>query len=620
MTKNWHYWSVFVLHAALVSVALILAWQLRFDFSWPTMRWVISLAPLLVLIRWAALSLFKQVHVHWRYTSASDLKDLFFAVSTGSVLFYLAVREGGFSVMLPTTVCLIEALLSFLGMAVQRLTLRTVLQARDAAQHEDRTRVLIIGAGSAAMQLLQALKGSAYRVVGLLDDDPSKLDMRLNGVPVLGKIQRLTHFARKYDAAEVLVAIPSASGSEMLRIADCCTTAGLPFRAVPSLGELIDGRVEISELRKINVEELLGRDPVRLELDNARLKLKGRAVMVTGAAGSIGSELCRQILRCGPSKLICVDRAETPLFFLQQNLVPEHGTEIHYSVADVTNILRMSELLTENGVEAVFHAAANKHVPLTESNPYEGLHNNVFGLLDFVETAEECSCKDFLLISTDKAVNPTSFMGCTKRMGELIVGSRPTEGMRCVSVRFGNVLGSQGSVVPLFQEQIRTRRRLTVTHPEMTRFFMTIPEAVTLVLQAFTVGEHGNILVLDMGEPVCILDLARTVIRVSGFREEEIRIEYTGMRPGEKLYEELFYDAEERLPTALTKVFRAQGHLLPWPELCRHLAELQLIPCGQNGARVRAKVQQIIPEYVWDGAEEASATQASGRDAQSISA
>jgi FlaA1/EpsC-like NDP-sugar epimerase len=399
---------------------------------------------------------------------------------------------------------------------------------------------------------------------------------------------------------EILIAIPSATGTEMLRIADFCGRSGVPFRALPGLADLIDGKVTMSELRQVNLDDLLGREPVCLEPAGMRAKLSGRVIMVTGAAGSIGSELCKQIVRCAPKKLICVDQAETPLFNLQQHVFANTSVEIVYSVTDITDTDRMRQQLLEHDVHVIFHAAAYKHVPMTEANPYEGLKNNVFGLLDLVETAEECGCEDFLLISTDKAVKPSSLMGCSKRLGEMIVGSRGHSGMRCVSVRFGNVLGSQGSVIPLFQQQIRTRRCITVTHPEMTRYFMTIPEAVSLVLQAFTVGEHGDVLVLDMGQPIRILDLAKTLIRMSGKKEDEIQITYTGMRPGEKLHEELFYDSEVRLSTPLPQVMRAQSGLPAWSVLNRHLQELQVIAYEQNPEMIRAKVKQIIPEYQWE--------------------
>ena len=360
---------------------------------------------------------------------------------------------------------------------------------------------------------------------------------------------------------------------------------------------------------KAVVEDLLERDPIRLDMDRVRRRIQGRTVMVTGAAGSIGSELCRQLLNSVPLKLVCVDHAETPLFHLQNGLSGElqrkHTnafTEVVYRVADVTDATRMAEMIGEHDVRAIFHAAAYKHVPLMEENLEEALKNNVFGLYSLMEVAEKCGCEDFLLMSSDKAVYPTSFMGCTKRICELMIAARPSP-MRCVSVRLGNVLGSQGSVIPLFQEQIRLQRRVTVTHPEITRYFMTIPEAVSLVLQAFSIGEKRDILVLDMGKPVPIVDLARRLIRLSGLSQNDVKIEFIGLRPGEKLCEDLFYDFEERLNTGEPKVFRTQGEIAPWADLKRLLGELRAECATGISGRIRSKVKEIVPQYQWDSEE-----------------
>jgi len=603
MCRTRRYWAMFLMQLVTVCAALVLASLLRFDFQMPQLTLLLIAAVVLVVIRWSAMRWFKLTHNYWRYTGIGDLKDLMWAVFVGSIAFFIIFRVLCQVTYLPLSVYLIEGALSFLLLSGLRVNARMILQARDARRQGATSPVLIVGAGSATVQLLHALKGTSYRAVGLVDDDPSKQNLKLGGVPVVGQVDQLPALAHRLEVAEVLIAIPSATGAEMIHITDACTRAGLPFRAVPSLSDLIDGRVTISEFREVNLDDLLGREPVRLESEGVRAKLQGLVVMVTGAAGSIGSELCKQIVRYQPEKLICVDQAETPLFNLQQHALASAKIPVIFSVADISNTYRMRELLIEHDVRVIFHAAAYKHVPMTEQNPYEGLQNNVFGLMNLVDTAEECGCEDFLLISTDKAVNPSSLMGCTKRIGEMIIGSRVSSQMRCVSVRFGNVLGSQGSVIPLFQEQIRTRRCVTVTHPQMTRYFMTIPEAVSLVLQAFTVGEHGNILVLDMGEPIRILDLAKTLIRISGKKESEIQIVFTGMRPGEKLYEELFYETEVRLSTSLAKVMRAQGHLPQWQVLSRRLAELQLLPYYQNAELIRAKIKQIIPEYEWEPGE-----------------
>ena len=360
----------------------------------------------------------------------------------------------------------------------------------------------------------------------------------------------------------------------------------------------------LEPVREINLEDLLGSGvPVRLGVGSVRRRIAGRVVMVTGAAGSIGSEMCQQLLSYAPRKLVCVDRAETPLHHLQNVLsgsLRRGNTaalgEIVYHVADIADSARMGGIIREHDIRVIFHAAAYKHVPLMEENLEEALKNNVFGLESLMELADRCGCEDFLLISSDKAVNPTSFMGCTKRIGELMIASRPSE-MRCVAVRFGNVLGSQGSVIPLFQEQIRLTRRITVTHPDMTRYFMTIPEAVSLVLQAFSIGEKRDILVLEMGKPVRILDLAKALIRLSGVPEDEVKIEFTGVRPGEKLFEELFYAYETRLSTEAPKIFRAQARVAPWTCLQQQLTELRAECATGVSNRIRSKVREIVPEY-----------------------
>jgi FlaA1/EpsC-like NDP-sugar epimerase len=606
MIQTRRYWILFLIQSVTVSAAFLLSWLLLFDFARPRSGMFLLFVLALVAIRWAVMGIFKLTHGHWRHTSIGDLKDLMWSVSIGSFVFFVALRIVCKVTILPLSIYVIEGMITFLFLAGLRVCARMILQAKDAGSNEVRHPVLIIGAGSAAVQLLQSLKKTKFRAVGLLDDDASKRNLKLGGVPVLGPIDDLSLFASRFGVSKVLIAIPSAIGTEMSKIIDICMQSGLSFRAVPSLSDLVDGKVTISELRKVNLEDLLGRDAVQMESESVRAKLQGRVVMVTGAAGSIGSELCKQIVRYHPRKLICVDQAETPLFNLQQHTLSSARLEVVYSVTDITDSERMRQLLMEHDVRVIFHAAAYKHVPMTESNPYEGLQNNVFGLLELVETAEECGCEDFLLISTDKAVNPSSLMGCTKRMGEMIVGAHESSQMRCVSVRFGNVLGSQGSVIPLFQEQIRTRQCITVTDPQMTRYFMTIPEAVSLVLQAFTVGEHGNILVLDMGEPVRILDLAKTLIRISGKKESEVQIQFTGMRPGEKLHEELFYGSEVRLSTPLAKVIRAQGNMPRWQILSRRLQELQLLSYRQDFELLRAKIKQIIPECQWEPSEKLS--------------
>lgn len=590
----------FAIQASTISAGFLLAWLLHFDFALPHFRVLLAATPVLVVIRSGVMFCCGLTNSSWRHTGITDLNDLLQSTIIGSLIFFIVLRWFPAFVSFPYSIYVLEGILSFLLLASLRVSIRMMLQARESRNVPgSRKPVLIVGAGSAAAQLIEELKHTSYVAVGLVDDDPMRWKTRLRGVPIFGSIDKLPWLAYRMTVSEILIAIPSATGAQMLRITDRCSRSGVPFRAVPSLGDLVAGRVNISEFREVNLDDLLGREPVRLELEDVHKSLSGRVVMVTGAAGSIGSELCRQIAYYQPSKLICLDHAETPLFNLQAALA-ESKIEIVYSVTDFTDSERMQTVLLEHQVEVLFHAAAYKHVPMMEQNLHDGLKNNVFGLLQLLELADECGCMDFLLISSDKAVKPSSFMGCTKRLGEMIVGARQTSRMRCVSVRFGNVLGSQGSVVPLFREQIRTRRCITITHPEMTRYFMTIPEAVSLVLQAFTVGEHGNILVLDMGKPVRILDLARTLIRMSGLTEHEVRITYSGIRRGEKLSEELFYDSEIRLPTMLPKVMCAETILPSWPDLRRSLSELESAAHRLSADAIRARIKQIIPEYQWE--------------------
>jgi len=365
---------------------------------------------------------------------------------------------------------------------------------------------------------------------------------------------------------------------------------------------MIKDRAVIHQIRPVNLDDLLGRDPVRVNLEIVREQVEGRSVMVTGAAGSIGAELCAQLLEYDPAVLLCVDQNENGMFYLQlAHQAHRNAGKVVYCVADVCNSARMASVFREYRPQLVFHAASYKHVPMMEVNVQEAVQNNVFSLLELVSIAESSDCESFVMISSDKAVNPTSVMGTTKRICELILVSRPTGGMRCVSVRFGNVLGSNGSVVPVLQEQIRRNAEITITHPEIRRYFMTIHEAVSLVLQAFTVGDHGDLLVLDMGESIRILDLAHRLIRLNGKSEKDAKIKIIGLRDGEKLAEELFYDHEDRLSTVCEKIIKTRGRLQDWDRLEPMLQDLrEAIENGnsfQSEQTIRYKMKEIVPEY-----------------------
>jgi FlaA1/EpsC-like NDP-sugar epimerase len=593
-----HTWVIVAVQAFLIITSLVTAWLLRFEFSLPRLSLLMQAAPLLLGFRLLAMKRYNLFHGYWRYTSVRDAADIAEAVAVGSAGFFVVVRFVLGVTAFPLSIYFLEALLTAAALGGVRVLSRMILKPVEPRRSQNRTRVLIVGAGAAAEILIRELAHTDYEIVGCVDDDRAKQGGRLHGVPVVGRIDDLASVAATFDVKEIFIAMPSVTGLRRRRVIEHCQSSGRKFKTIPGLSDLVKGRVTVNQLRDVDVEDLLGRDPVRLDLEAVRRHLTDQVVMVTGAAGSIGSELCRQILSYAPAKLICLDQAETPLFFLQLKLDQlKYGDRIEYCVADITDGGSMRSLLRNRGVQIIFNAAAYKHVPLMEANSAEAIRNNVFGLLTLLQAAEGAGCERFLLISSDKAVNPTSVMGCTKRLGELILASRPSR-MRCVSVRFGNVLGSQGSVVPVFQQQIRRDRQVTVTHPEITRFFMTIPEAVSLVLQAFTIGQHGNILVLDMGEPIRIVDLARTLIKLSGNSEAEVPIVFSGLRPGEKLYEERFYASERLLPTPHEKVNRTESDLMEWASLRRHLEDLLQLTLSGTEESLLAKVADIIPEYI----------------------
>jgi FlaA1/EpsC-like NDP-sugar epimerase len=598
MLANQNRFLVALGEVLLVALSVTIAWLLRFEFSFPNAHVLLAAMPILVVLRVLGLARFNLFHGHWRYTGISDALDILKAVILGSLGFLAVERWLIGEKRFPLSVYCIELVLTVCMLVGVRVLSRALLQnAQNGSDRDQKKTVIVIGAGCAAAMLLRELPRSGYLPVALVDDDVSKEGVRFHGVPVVGSVKDLPKVVRAYRPDELLIAIPSATGEQMQRIIDICDQTRVRFRTIPSLGDLINCTVTVDQLRDVNFEDLLGRDPVRLDVDSVRRRITGRVVMVTGAAGSIGSELCQQLLNYKPLKLICLDQAETPLFNLQ-NAHAGSACDTIYCVADITDRARMRDVIEEHNVHVIFHAAAYKHVPLMEENLQEALKNNVFGLLSLMEVADQSGCEDFLLISSDKAVQPSSFMGCTKRIGELMVAARPSR-MRCLSVRFGNVLGSQGSVIPVFQEQIKLKRTITVTHPDITRYFMTIPEAVSLVLQAFSIGEKRDILVLDMGKPVRILDLAKTLIRLSGLPQHEIKISFTGLRPGEKLFENLFYESETRLNTGAQKVFRTQGQTASWPELFQLLGELQTEVATSIPDRIRSKVKEIVPEYLW---------------------
>jgi FlaA1/EpsC-like NDP-sugar epimerase len=591
-------WLIAAFQAFLVSCSFLGAWLLRFDFRLQDISLLLSTLPILIVIRLVAIAHFRLLHGWWRFAGVSDALDIAKAVATGSVLFWVVMRYVLGNAAFPRSVYVLEALLSMGLLAGVRLLSRALAEGL----HEDAMHsrcVILIGAGFAAQQIIREAKraDSGYSVLGCLDDDRSKLKLKLDGVRVLGTVDQLEAVLQKRQINEVLISVPSATGSQMRRFVEICNRANVKFRTVPALKDIIAGQVTVSQLREVSLEDLLGREPVQIDLESVRREIASRTVLVTGAAGSIGSELCRQILDYAPVRLICLDQNETGLFFLRLCLDGrKNGTDVVVRVADVFDEGRVRALLSEFRPDIIFHTAAYKHVPLMESNVQEAVKNNVFALQQLLGLADEAGCKSFVLISSDKAVNPTNVMGATKRICELIMSSRPQNGMRCVSVRFGNVLGSSGSVIPVMTQQLQNKEPLTVTHPEIKRFFMITREAVALVLQASAIGSHGDILVLDMGEPVKIVDLARTLIRLSGKSDHDVEIKFTGLREGEKLNEELFYHSEEAIPTTCEKIKRTSGSRRNWSALCHQLEELRASMTVDGAAPIRAKMKEIVPE------------------------
>jgi len=601
LLSRYQHWVAGLFQAGLIVSALIFSWLLRFDFSLPYRSILLPAIPILVVTRLAAMSYFGLLRGWWKYTGIRDAFDIVEAVGLGSLLFWMIMRLALRNLGFPRTIYVLEALVTAGLLASARLLSRAL--AESARQGiSSRKRVILIGAGSAARTILREINGpgSAYVAVGCVDDDLSKLGIRIENVRVLGTVDQLTEVLSSNPADEVLIALPSATAAERRRFVEICTRSKITFRTVPALKDIIAGRLTVSQLREVSVEDLLGREPVEIDLEAVKREIQGRTVLVTGAAGSIGSELCRQILDYNPAHLLCLDQNESGLFFLRLQVMEHRGcAELSLRVADVCDTVRVQGLLAEFRPEIIFHAAAYKHVPMMESNVREAVKNNVMALLGLLDLAEEIGCKNFVLISSDKAVNPTNVMGATKRVCELILCSRPANGMRCVSVRFGNVLGSSGSVIPVLNQQLRNHQPLTITHPEMSRFFMLIPEAVALVLQAFAIGSHGDILVLDMGQPVRILDLARNLIRLSGKCEDDVEIQFTGLREGEKLHEELFYRHEQIGCTPCDMIKKTRGTLKDWSRLCRQLNELAESMTTESALAIRAKLREIVPEYAF---------------------
>ena len=538
--------------------------------AWPVAltQTVWTYAAVALIIRIVAMHSSGVYRCMWRHASIVELERLLYAGVVSGVLTFLTglviLRGLGLTPdRMPLSVLVFDAIAAIGLMTAPRLAIR--LQGRTGVLRKggSRRRVLVAGAGALGQTILREERGNPslqIEAVGFVDDDPLKLNQLLGGVPVVGTLADIPIQVRKLGAEEVLIAIPAAKGTVVRRILQGANAAGVPTRVVPGMEDLISGRVRIQPLRKVEIQDLLRREPVKTDLVAVRALAVARVVLITGAGGSIGSELCRQIADLEPRTIIVVDHSENQVFEIDQEMRRRFPKlDVQSVIADIRDAARIRRIFLQFKPSVVFHAAAHKHVPLMEENLVEAITNNVLGTRNVVDSALDVGVEHFVLISTDKAVRPTSVMGVTKRIAEQIVQQAAlVERRNFVSVRFGNVLASRGSVIPTFMRQIEDGGPVTVTHPEMRRFFMTIPEAVQLVLQACALGRGSELFVLDMGEPVKIVDLAKDLIRLSGLEEgSDIEIEFTGIRPGEKLYEEVFFGDEDVRSTNHAKVLRA---------------------------------------------------------------
>ncbi len=589
------------------TVAAVLAWVgafwLRFNLMVPddvllhmlyVGAWVIPVQASIFL----SFGLYRGI---WRYASLHDLKRILGAVAIAGLSIPLIIVLFRVQSQLPRSVLLIDPILLLMFMGGSRLAYRTWREYQQfGVMHKQGEPVLVLGAGDAAVSLVKELaRNEHWRVVGILDDSSDKVGRLLHGIKVLGSIAEAPIWAEKLAVKQAIIAMPSASQDLRRRAVTICTQADLTVFTVPRLSDLISGAVTISQVRKVGVEDLLGREAVVLDGDGVHDLITNQVVLVTGAGGSIGSELCRQIAEFSPGVLVFFESNEFALYTIEQEFIEKFpDVQIHCVVGDVKNRARIDQIMKHFAPSVVFHAAAYKHVPLMEAeNAWEAIQNNVFGTYVLANSAAANRVRKFVLISTDKAVNPTNVMGASKRLAEMVCQSlQVTTDTRFSMVRFGNVLGSTGSVIPKFQEQIARGGPITVTHPDIIRYFMSIPEAAQLVLQAGCMSLGGEIFVLDMGEPVKIVDLARDMIRLSGLAEDEIKIEFTGLRPGEKLFEELLADDEHTLPTPHPKLRVAKARSADQVWLAELLSWMK-DNVTMDDAHVRRDLKKWVPEY-----------------------
>ena len=598
----------------IIGASLYLSYALRFDFAIPS-HYFNDLGYVFIILLFSKISsflFFKLYQGMWRFTSISDLINVLkstFIASLFSISVILLVL-GPNSV--PRTVLLIDYLLTSIGIAAVRASVRIYStkfvignggnERKNKLTTKIKTRLLLLGAGSSGEKIIREVKenpSSTYRIMGLLDDDPNKIGTTIHSIPILGKIEDLHTISTSYD--EILICIPTATNTQMRSIVTQCKVVGKPYRTIPTVYELIDKQVSINMIREVSMADLLGRQEVNLDRSSISNYIYGKRVLVTGAGGSIGSELVKQCLGYSPDLLLLFDQSEHNLFNID-NYCKEirNSTGIHPILGDIRDKSMVNSVFNSFQPHVVLHAAAYKHVPMQENNPWEAVITNIQGTLNVMEACENTDVDRFVLVSTDKAVNPTNIMGATKRVSEILIQSKTKNSkVKYLGVRFGNVIGSSGSVIPTFQEQINNGGPITITDPNMKRYFMSIPEAAQLILQAGSIGENGEIYVLDMGKPVLVKEIAYELIRLSGLEPEvDISIEYIGLRPGEKMYEELMTSSESLVDTSHEKIMVLKdGVEHQWDYLLAEIDKIVKSAKSYDSNLIKNKLKEFIPEY-----------------------
>ncbi len=596
--------------AILVTGSVYVAYLLRFDFQiseryFQVLPYVITIYIALMLISFYSFKIYKRI---WQYASVGDLISILKGALLGSVFFYtihqFIVQYFYGHIVVPRSIYLLTTILVFMSVGGSRFLWRIFRDNYMKIQPHHR-RALIVGAGEAGVLVVRELKHNQADLypVAFIDDDLQKQKSEAMGVPIVGTRQHIPQIVKKYEIQDIIIALPSSSRTDIAEIINICKETNAQIKIIPRVNDLIHGKFTVNMIRDVSVEDLLGREPVKVDMDGITGYLREKAVLVTGAGGSIGSEICRQVANVEPNKLILLGHGENSIYQIEMELKRDFPQlSIYPMIADVQDRARLEDIFATHKPDVVFHAAAHKHVPLMEQNPVEAVKNNILGTKHVAECADAIGTDRFVLISTDKAVNPTSVMGATKRVAEMVIQNMNAKSKTSyAAVRFGNVLGSRGSVIPLFKKQIAQGGPVTVTHPEMIRYFMTIPEAVQLVIQAGAYTEGGETFILDMGKPVKIADLAHDLIRLSGLEPgKDIEVQFTGMRPGEKLYEELLTNEEGAIATKHDRIFVGKHGEIIQSKFERNINAIEVsVKSGDQLKQSEMKVvlQEMIPSY-----------------------